>query len=99
MRAMRCMISAWLTTLLFEFSFTVTSSLVAVSPAASRDIGSCSLILTRIEGIAQPIADKCESEHRQSDRQGGEEPQVPVDANVLCAIGHHLAQARRWLVD
>jgi hypothetical protein len=68
MRAMRCMISAWLTTLLLECSFTVTSSLAAVRPAASRDIGSCPLILTRIEGIAQPISDKSESKHRQGDR-------------------------------
>src|SRR5687768_17864960 len=61
-------------------------------PAPSRAYSAWRLVLARIHRVPQTVTDKRETQHRQSDGQCREESEIPVDANVLRAVGDHFTQ-------
>src|SRR5688572_1479155 len=78
-------------------SFRLTSILLCADsswaqPAPSRAYSAWRLILTRVHGVPQTVPDESETEHRQGDGQRWEEPEIPVDANVLRAVRDHFTQ-------
>src|SRR5215204_5188928 len=82
--------------LTYDLPSTDTSS---APPAPSRAYSAWRLVLTRVHRVPQTVPDEGEAEHRQGDSQRREEPEIPVDANVLRAVGDHFTQTRRRLVD
>src|SRR5687767_6455271 len=64
-------------------------------PTPSRASTAWPLVLARIHRVPQTIPDEGETEHRQGDGQRREESEIPVDADVLRAVGHHFTQTRR----
>src|SRR5215211_1617347 len=71
----------------------------SASPAPLRAYASWRLILTRIHRVSQTVPDEGETEHRQGDGQRRKESEIPVDADVLRAVGDHFTKTRRRLVD
>src|SRR5215204_5951740 len=82
--------------LTYDLPSTDTSS---APPAPSRAYSAWRLVLTRVHRVPQTVTDERETEHRQGDSQRRKEPEIPVDANVLRAVGDHFTQTRRRLVD
>src|SRR3954447_14615536 len=70
-----------------------------VSPATSRACTVWRLVLPWVHRVPQAIANEAETEHRQGDRQGRKEPEIPINAHVLRTVGDHFTQTRGWLVD
>src|SRR5215207_791808 len=77
-------------------SIPVTSS---ASPAPSRASSAWRLILARIHRVPETIPDESETQHRQGDGKRRKESEIPVDADVLRAVGNHFTQTWRRLVD
>src|SRR5215212_9805780 len=84
--------------------FSLTSNLLythssSAQPATTRASSAWRLVLARIHRVSQTVPDERETEHRQGDSQRREESEVPVNADVLRAVGDHFTQTWGRLVD
>src|SRR5215213_3037973 len=84
----------------FSLTYNLPNSDTSSAPPAPwRASSAWRLVLARIHRVPQSIPDKGKTKHRQGDGQCREESQIPVDADVLRAVGDHFTETRRRLVD